>query len=185
MATETDEAAVNAEKQQATKRKQLLAHLQSGDEAKALGALKELRVYGNDASVAPLIAALVSTKSEKVYEASKRVLHELKTPNAVPPLVAALRDDATKGHRHVLVATFWEAGLDATPHIDLLVDLAISEDFETCLECLTVIENLGNGFPEEQIFPLIAQVKGVFGTDPQKELLYASLAQVLQDLVIG
>ena len=120
-----------------------------------------------------------------MYIAIKAVLFELKTPNAASALVAALRKPNTKGHRHVLVAAFWEAGLDAADHIDLLVELAITEDFQTCLECLTVLENLGSGFDEEIVFPLIKLVKDELGKDEQKDMLLTGMVQVLQDLVIG
>ena len=185
MATATNTSGSDAAKKQAAKLKQLLADLKSGNETAVIGAVKELRVYGNDAAVEPLVDALVSAKNPTVYNAIKAVLFELKTPNAASALVAALRKPNTKGHRHVLVAAFWEAGLDAADHIDLLVELAITEDFQTCLECLTVLENLGSGFDEEIVFPLIKLVKDELGKDEQKDMLLTGMVQVLQDLVIG
>ena len=184
MATATNPGNTDAKKQ-AAKLKQLLVDLQSGDEVKAIGAVKELRVYGNNAAVEPLIDTMVSTKSTLLYDAIKKVLFELKTPNAASAIVAALKKPSTEGHRHVLVAAFWEAGLDGAAHIEQLVELAINEDYLTCLECLTVLENLGSGFDGEQVFPLIKQVKDAMGKDEQKDMLLTSMVQVLQDMVIG
>lgn len=167
------------------KLKGLIADLQSGSDDRVLGAAKELRVYGNDKAVAPLIDAMVSTKSDKVYQALRKMLFELKAPNASQAIATSLRSSNTQGHRNVLVSAYWEAGLESAPHLDLFVDLALEEDFETCLECLTVIENMGTGFDEAQVFPHIKRVKEAIGNDDRKDMLYKSLVEVLQDLVIG
>ena len=56
--------------------------------------------------------------------------------------------------RRTVLATFWNAGLDAAPHTEKLIACAVEGTAEECFESLTVLEN-------QEVLPEKAVLKGI------------------------
>ncbi len=117
------------------------AALLSDDDAQVLEALTRIGNEGDARAIRPLLQALARSGDTKVQHTITDLLFQVKAANAVPELIAALDDPTLLDVRRTVIATFWNAGLDARDHLDRFIDLAIDGDAEECFECLTVIEN--------------------------------------------
>lgn len=120
---------------------QAFAALLSDDDAQILGALTRIDNQGDARAIRPLLNALARTPSDNVKRKITEMLYAVKAKDAVPELVAALEEPALAEVRRTVLATFWNAGLDARDHLDRLVTLAIEGDADECFECLTIVEN--------------------------------------------
>ncbi|MBK8497354.1 MAG: hypothetical protein IPL52_00720 [Flavobacteriales bacterium] len=130
---------------ESTSRKQRMdlafAALLSDDDAAVLTALDRVEEQGDARAIMPLLTALARTGKTVVQQRITSLLHQVKAVDAVPTLISALDEAALLPVRHVVLATFWNAGLDARDHLDRFVGIAIEGNAEECFECLTVIEN--------------------------------------------
>ena len=130
---------------ESTSRKQRMdlafAALLSDDDAAVLTALTRIEEQGDARAILPLLAALARTEKPIVQQRITSLLHQVKAVDAVPILIGALDDASLLPVRQVVLATFWNAGLDARDHLDRFIRIAIEGNAEECFECLTVIEN--------------------------------------------
>ena len=173
-------------KREAERARKLEQELQSEEDVILLGALKKVRTMGNEKTIPFLVNILVNPEtSSEVYEKTKKTLYDLRYSKAAEPLIEALKLPSTKGHRHVIVATFWESRLDGTPYIEPLVEVAIDNDYLTCLEVLTVIENLDGRVDDDMVNRSIELLNMALMKHSEKEDLYQAMIPALQNLMIG
>lgn len=115
--------------------------LLSADDARILKALATVDQRGDARSIRPLLNALAKTSEQKVQQRITEMLYQVKVSGAVEELMKALQDPALRSVRRTILATFWNAGLDARDQVEQLVAVAVEGDAEECFECLTVLEN--------------------------------------------
>ncbi len=120
---------------------QAFAALLSDEDAKVLGALAYVQERGDSRAIMPLLHALAKTSDVQRQSRIQALLYEVKVKDAPAELVRALDEPALRKVRKTILATFWNAGLDASPYIDKLIACAIEGDAEECFETLTVLEN--------------------------------------------
>lgn len=134
------------------------AALLSDDDAAVLTALARVEEQGDARAIMPLLAALSRTRKPVVQQRIMSMLYQVKAVDAVPVLIGALDDASLLSVRHVVLAAFWNAGLDARDHLDRFIRIAIEGSAEECFECLTVIENQ-EIWPERAARLSLAQVR--------------------------
>lgn len=120
---------------------QAFAALLSDDDAKVLGALAYVQERGDARAIRSLLQALAKTSDVQRKSRIEALLYEVKVKDAAEELVRALDEPSLRNIRKTIIATFWNAGLDASPYIDKLIACAIEGDAEECFETLTVLEN--------------------------------------------
>jgi hypothetical protein len=119
----------------------VFAALLSDDDAQVLGALTRIEEQGDARAIFPLLQALVKTNDHHRQQRIRALLYEVKAKDAAAELARALDEPALRNVRKTVIATFWNAGLDASPYTDRLIACAVEGDAEECFECLTVLEN--------------------------------------------
>ena len=175
-----------ATKKRADEIKSLIKDLKASDEVIVLDAIEKVKHLGDPRMIPTLVELLIAADtSQKVKDAVQNLLNQLKSPQVLPQLFACLEDPSTEGHRHRLIAAMWEAGLSPHEYLDDLTALAIDEDYLTCLEVLTVVENLTELPSEGALQENMQRLQGAIAFQPEKKDLLESLIRVLQDFLMS
>ncbi len=155
---------------------QAFAALLSEDDAKALAALLYVQERGDARAIFPLLHALVKTTDHQRQQKIHALLYEVKVPDAAAELVRAMDVPELRGVRKTVIATFWNAGLDASPYTDKLIACAVEGSAEECFECLTVLENQ-DVLSEKAVLRGIKEVSAAIATntDDYKGAMLGSL----------
>lgn len=128
------------EKKQTTLDKAFAALL-SDDDTKALEAIAAIHEKGDVKTIFPLLHALARTEDHARQRRIQGLLYEVKVKDAAAELARALDEPGLLAVRKTVIAAFWNAGLDARPYVEHLIDIAVEGDAEETFEVLTVIEN--------------------------------------------
>ncbi len=169
---------------EAEKNRKLLEDLRSKDAEVVMRALNRTEKEGDHRAIPAMIDAMLNHPETKVDAKVRLLLTQLKTTRSIEPLIAAINDPRTKPVRPLLVSAFWESGLDVNEYLLLFVSLATRDSYLTCLECLTVIENMAPPLPETDLEEGLEIVKEALEAPDEKEDLLRSLQEVLQERVI-
>lgn len=155
---------------------QAFAALLSDDDRKVLGALAYVQERGDARAILPMLQALARTSDHARQQKIKELLYEVKVKDAAAELAKALEDPALRSVRKTVIATFWNAGLDAAPYTERLIACAIEGDAEECFECLTVLENQ-ELLPEKAVQRGIKEISAAIAknTDDYKGAMLGSL----------
>jgi hypothetical protein len=117
------------------------AALLNDDDAAALTALTRIEQQGDARAIPHLLRAHIANASPAVQSRISALLNQVKAPDAMSTLMAAIADPTLRKARRTAIAAIWSAGLDAREHLEPIIALAIEGDDQECFECLTVIEN--------------------------------------------
>jgi hypothetical protein len=99
------------------------------------------------------------------------VFAELKKLNAGRMLIDAISSAKNSAQRKILISACWESGIDFSDHFMYFAELVLNGDFETSLEALTVIEEMGS-------VPSRADVAFVLGRIDQAPVPNANVAEL-------
>lgn len=170
-----------SEKKQVTMDKAFAALL-SDDDAEALDALAVIHEKGDASSILPLLHALANTDDHARQRRIEGLLYEVKVKDAAAELAKALDVPELLDVRKTTIAAFWNAGLDASPYVERLMQIAVEGGAEETFEVLTVIENQ-ELLPEKPARLALGQVKKAVNkeTDAYKQALLKDLEQHLGD----
>lgn len=164
----------------AERKKDLLDHafaaLLSDDDAKVLAAIAYVQERGDARAIMPLLRALARTTDQHRQQKIHELLYQVKVKDAANELARALDEPDLRGVRQTVIATFWNAGLDAAPYTEKLITCAVEGSAEECFECLTVMENQ-ELLPEQAVLRGIKQVSAAIAanTDEYKGVMLGSL----------
>ena len=117
------------------------AALLSEDDEKALEALVVIHEKGDANSIHPLLHALAVAEEPARQRRIQALLYQVKVKDAAAELGRALDVPELLGVRKTTIAAFWNAGLDAQPFTERLLQIAVEGDAEETFEVLTVLEN--------------------------------------------
>lgn len=164
----------------------ILKDFQASDVSLVKDAIKRNRKDGNVKTFAAMLDLLANTDEPEVEEAIISFLFDLKENDSVPTLVEALQKDELEYYRSFLVATFWQASIDGSDHLDLFVKLAIEGDYMVCLEALTVIENFDAAYSEHELLDYENDISEAIEREDNKDKkeLLISLGDVVRNLPI-
>lgn len=169
------------EKKQTTMDKAFAALL-SDDDAKMLGAIATIHEKGDAKAIFPLLHALARTDDPARQRRIQGSLYEVKVKDAAAELARALDEPALLDVRKTVIAAFWNAGLDAQPYVERLIDIAVEGTSDEAFEVLTVIENQ-DLLPEKVARLGLARLKKAAATerDDYKKVLLEELKDHLED----
>ena len=158
--------------------------LLSSDKEKVIRGIKEVANSGSPAVVHHLLVATFKSGFPEALEEGKKVLFNIKDQNAVGELINALKGDVFQEFRAVIAASIWEAGLNAEDRLIDLVEIAVSSDYITIVEIMTIIENIESGFPYDEVTEasLIINEHLHELEDESRISLLSSLAQTLNSM---
>jgi hypothetical protein len=172
--------------QEKIQEQRILTELQSSSEKTVLAAIDKLRKHGTPKTFKQMMQLLRDTDEPAVEAAIIQFLYDLKDESSIPILINALNDPTMKYYHSFLVATFWQSALDGSGHLSLFVKKAISGDYTTCLEALTVIESFDASFNQQEITECEAALAEAIEIEKNKEKkkLLQSLHEVVSQLPI-
>ena len=174
------------EKSRQKKLVEIVKDLQSSEDVVVLDALEKVKEHG-DASVIPhLVTLLTSNENQSVKDLVRSILKGLKDQTTIPALFSSINDENLSDvNRAFLTSVFWEAGLDTKDHLDELIDIAIKYDMVTCIEVMTIVENL-EGIDNELVEKNILKLKAIYDREKsEKDTIYISILDILNNHLIG
>lgn len=164
--------------------KKLIEDLRARDERKVIGALKRVPHEGTPEMIKPMLQLLATDPSSDIQLLLEKSLFNLKDPKAIDPMCAALRDEEFRGIRAHILTCIWQSGLDVSEELGLLVDIAISDDYMTGIEVLTIIDNQ-EVFLDDLISENIKKLDKATEQKSDKSALLGNLRQVLLEKLLG
>ena len=168
------------------KEKEMIVSLQSKDPAIVNKTFLDIKKLGNSSLLPQIIEVYVSTKNNQVKLGIESILNQLKESQSVDYLMVALQNDKYKEFHQKFAAAIWESGIDASSHLQTLVEISMNTDYLTCLDILTIIENIEEGFSESDIEQSIAAIsEQLQWKKSDNDPLLASIMQVLQGALIN
>lgn len=176
---------VKDEESENKRNSQIEKGLQSENKTDLIRAIKMLRKEGNAEHVRLAILALNKSQDDEISNEIIKFLYDLKNQIAITPIVEALQDEELEGVHIFLLQAIWNSRLDATPYLEDLVNIATKSDFLTCLEVLTIIENLETAPDDEVIAGLNTTLKDAIMDNKESRDLLLSMVEVLNDFMIG
>lgn len=163
----------------------IIKDLLSDDIKKVSIAIKQLRISGKPEAILPILDVYIETTSTQIKEEISALLFDLKLEAAADELIKAISIKKYVEIKPFLISIFWQAGLDASNHLEFLVKQAIKGNYFVCLEVLTVIENLDATFNEEQINDILFDLDDAIDEDEtEKQALLINLKKVIEKLDI-
>ncbi|MBS1938103.1 MAG: hypothetical protein JST98_05915 [Bacteroidetes bacterium] len=158
------------------------ADLLNDDDAKALEALAVIHEQGDATAILPLLQALAATDDPLRQRRITALLYEVKVKDAPAELAKALDMPELLDVRNTAIAAFWNAGLDAGPYTERLLQIAVEGEADETFEVLTVVENQ-ELLPEKAARKGLARVEKAAAAekDAYKRTLLDNLAAVLKE----
>ncbi|MDB9701354.1 hypothetical protein OAA53_01330 [Salibacteraceae bacterium] len=173
-----------AESQTDPKRiKKLITDLEAREERIVIGALKCIPHEGNHEVIRPMLLLLSTNPSADIQLLLEKSLFNLKDPKAVDPLLDALTDKELLGIRSEILACIWQSGIEVNEHLSLLIDIAISDEFMTAVEVLTIVDN-GENYPDDQLTESIKKLDDSIVGKSDKTALLGNLRQILLEKLL-
>lgn len=147
--------------------------------------IQDIRAMGNEQLIKPIIHILVTTENEMVFHEITQILYELKNQNCIEPLIQMIQDESTLKYRNVLASALWQSNLHCEAHVKPLVDIALKNDYLTCIEILTVIENLSNNISDQDLIDSLRKIDDYLAQhQDEKNTLLMELKLVLEQFLM-
>jgi hypothetical protein len=171
----------DSDKEKNERLKSQVKALRSGNRTSILDAIKEIR-KGSSVSILPeLFDVLVVQEDEMIIDAGSSLLNDLKTEDAIPVLVDAIKNPEYQPITSLLVAACWQNGLSYGKYAETFVKVAIESNYEAAIEAITVLEEAIGDMEEEERRRLSNMVKrGILDSDEQKKLLLHELIKIIE-----
>ena len=145
--------------------KELSKALLSNDPSELRITLKEIEKKDDVRLIKPLIELGKRNRHINVQLEIRQLLYNLKLSKGHSIILEELKVMDPNPFRTVLIATVWNANIDALDHLDLFVKLAVKGSFEEAIECLTVIEETEGVIVEEQVLESLIMLKEYLQND--------------------
>lgn len=163
--------------------KELITDLFSTNPNTVMGALSGIRTSGDLSVIEPMLTLYCTTASEEIKDEIADIMMQVKVKNAINPIMMFMNNARAEGFKAEILSFVWEAGLAANRYLTQLVQLALEESFDVGLECLTIVENETNPFPQQEIKDCVIMLKRDFEDDEEKHELIKSMQHVLKALI--
>lgn len=150
--------------------KELSKALLSNDPGELRVTLKEIEKEDDVRLIKPLIDLGKRNRHINVQLEISQLLFDLKLTKGHSIILDELKSMDANPFRAVLLATVWNANIDALDHLDLFVKIAIEGSFEESIECLTVIEETEGVIVEEQVLESLLMLKEYLQNDDNNSL---------------
>jgi hypothetical protein len=120
----------------------ILLDLNSGDDARKINAVRELKVHGDESAILPILNILKDAPADELRREIIETLNSLKLSSAPKAMIGALFNPDYRKLRPVILTSIWNSGLDYSDFVPEIVQAATEGDLVEVLECITIIENL-------------------------------------------
>lgn len=162
--------------------KKIVELLEDENIEKQLEGVAMMREKGHVKLLPAVFKLLRKSEDEKVKNDIAHFLFDIKDKEAIPYFIKAIEEPAYQDYQRILVSACWESSLDYTPYLLIFVNVAINADYLTCVECLTVIENMEGPFDNNHLEIAIKTTKEAADeSNEEKFELLNSLWEVLVD----
>ncbi len=166
-----------------TRLNNIINDLSSSEEKKVLTALKQLRKHGKKEAIKPLIELLATTQQENIKETITALLFDLKDQAVVEEIISVIDSNTYPSINATLISIFWQSALDSSEHITSIVKQAISGDYLTGIEVLSVLDNYDATFQETEIEDLKFDLdEAIEEEETEKRNLLVSIRMALDGL---
>ncbi len=128
--------------------------LENGSDEYIISILSELREEGEGYMVAPIAELLFSDKDERLKNEVVNLLVDLKNQSYAETIVQLIKKHRNSKDIYRLVSVCWQSRLNFAPHVDLFMELAGNDDYQTALEAITVVENLLDSLDNDTLVKL-------------------------------
>jgi len=108
------------------------------------------------------------------------VLNALKSAEAAGLLAEILSMGEYRMHRRTLTAACWESGLDFSDHLDVFVNIAIEENPGTCVEAMTVIEQMAGPLEKMEVEEALVKLNAALPGAGEKRTLLEEIRSLLE-----
>lgn len=160
----------------------LSLHHQSIDEN--LKALHEIGAQGSADILPELFELALFAKAEKVKAESLKILQNLKASNAESYFFNAFKNEKYQQDLPILLGAFWQSNLDASGHLQTLIDIALrSKDYLVGFECFTIIENNKSQFNDTELIESIKNIQTYLEMGHAQKELLSDIRSLLSDLL--
>jgi len=125
--------------------------LYSKDKSTVLEAIKSIRQEGNYLYIKLLANKLTETNDAEISNAIIKLFNDLTDESAPNEIIDLLKDEKYLSIQKILVSSCWQSRLNFIPHFIFFVEIAISSNYETAIESISVIDNFDKKLPVEQV----------------------------------
>jgi len=161
--------------------KSWIESFQSANTDKMMKALYEVRNSGSVKILPVLLNFVNNHRDSQVNNEIIRLVSELKSPEAVPVIAVALKNNDFGDYENAIVAACWQSGLDFSSHLKVFAELFIQGDYRTALEAFTVNEECLGDATEDEIYSCINFLKEAECMVSDEKLpLYKELQKVVE-----
>jgi len=164
--------------------KTILEDLKASDSKIVQNAIDKSRKDGNAKTFKAMLDVLKDTDEPNVEAKIIEFLFDLKDEDSIEILIDAIQDEEMVYYQNFLVSAFWQSAIDGSDHLNLFVKTAISGEYLTTLEALTVIENFDRAYPQSELLELEADILEASEKElnEDKKALLVSLGDVVRNL---
>lgn len=106
--------------------------------------------------VSLLISLLTDPKNKEFKEEALLTLKKEKGGHLLLAAVLKTKDPVKKQQ---LLAACWESEIDFTSHLPFFIDVAITGDYLTALEAITIVQNMEGTFDQQHVKQAIEKIK--------------------------
>ncbi len=132
--------------------------------------------------VKPLLLCAKEHGPGQVRAKIENMLSDVKDKRLGDELFSALADEAFSTIRPTILALLWNASVPLTGNLEQLVKLSCEGEFEEQFEVVTVLENYGGEFEEEEIMNALIDMREHLRAQGGGTALQQQVLQILQVL---
>jgi hypothetical protein len=147
--------------------------------AEAIGLLRDEEPF--EGAIGLLAYFYDKTEDQMVRRTIEGFMNDLKDQAVTSEIMTEIRKPFKQSTKSMLVASCWQSGLDYSEYSKDLVEIFLSSDYLTALECFTVIEESAHRLTRKkknEIISIIDEFSPV--SDNEKEKLTHELIAVLR-----
>jgi hypothetical protein len=159
--------------------KDLAQVLEKKNSILAIQAIRKLREDESfEGAIGLLAAAFEDWTDKSVRKTIEDFFNDLKDPSGRPEVIAEIKKPLSQGTISMLVASCWQSGLDYSDYIEEMVNVFLTGDYPTSIECMTVIGESAQDCSRERKDELIAILQDTPGvwTNEKKNLTLELIA---------
>jgi hypothetical protein len=152
----------------------------SGEDLVVMKAVKKCEDLSAPQLVEPLIAVFATTDNIAIKQEVGEMLGSLKVSNTEDYFFNALRNKEFRNVRRELLSFIWNSGIQPAGEVVFLTELAIDGSYEEALECLTIIEEIEEGIPEDHLLEASSIARAFITTNKDHEKVH-----LIADLLVA